>query len=149
MVAEANTIVIMGSTGDLARRKLIPALFQLGCKGRLPKGLRIAGFARPEYSDDQYREYMWESVQEFGQLAVRRDEWAQFARQLFYVGGDLGSPQDYIRLRQRVEELEDGNGTVNRLFYLSIAPRFFGTAVTNLGGRRPGKGGGRLAPGGD
>ena len=140
MVAEANTIVIMGSTGDLARRKLIPALFQLACKGRLPKGLRIAGFARPEYSDDQYREYMWESVQEFGQLAVRRDEWAQFARQLFYVGGDLGSPQDYIRLRQRVEELEDGNGTVNRLFYLSIAPRFFGTAVTNLGGAGLAKG---------
>ena len=53
-----TTIVIMGVTGDLARRKLLPALFQLGCKGRLPKGLRVVGFARRDYSDDQFREFM-------------------------------------------------------------------------------------------
>ena len=53
MTHENTVIVIFGGTGDLTRRKLVPALFQLGCKGRLPEGLRIIGFARPEYSDDQ------------------------------------------------------------------------------------------------
>ena len=92
MMAETNSIVIMGATGDLARRKILPALFQLGCKGRLPQKLRIVGFARPEFSDDQYREFMWAGVQEFSDLSVRTEEWSTFARQIFYVGGDLVSP---------------------------------------------------------
>ncbi len=74
MAEETTTIVIMGATGDLTQRKLLPALFQLGCKGRLPKDLRIVGFARREYSDDQFRELMWEGVREFGELAVRKGE---------------------------------------------------------------------------
>ena len=54
-MAEENTSpVILGATGDLARRKLLPALFQLACKGRLPEGLRIVGFARQQYSIDEY-----------------------------------------------------------------------------------------------
>ncbi len=133
MAEETTTIVIMGVTGDLARRKLLPALFQLGCKGRLPKGLRVVGFARRDYSDDQFREFMWDGVQEFGDLAVRRDEWAEFAQQLFYVGGNLDAPEDFIRLRQRLQEMEGGDGTANRLFYLSIGPQLFGTTVKNLG----------------
>ena len=123
----------MGATGDLAQRKLLPALFQLACKKRLPPGLSIVGFARPEYSDEQYREFMWRGVQEFSDLALRRDEWAMFARQLFYVGGDLDAAEDFTRLRQRLEEIEGDDGETNRLFYLSIAPRFFGTAVASLG----------------
>ena len=59
MAAETNTIVIMGGAGDLAKRKLLPALFQLMCKGRLPESLDVVGFGRTEYSDDQYRELMW------------------------------------------------------------------------------------------
>ena len=133
MAEETTTIVIMGVTGDLARRKLLPALFQLGCKGRLPEGLRVVGFARRDYSDDQFREFMWDGVQEFGDLAVRRDDWAIFARQLFYVGGNLDIPEDFIRLRQRLQEMEGSDGTANRLFYLSIGPQLFGTTVKNLG----------------
>ncbi len=133
MAEETTTIVIMGVTGDLARRKLLPALFQLGCKGRLPKGLRVVGFARRDYSDDQFREFMWDGVQEFGDLSVRRDEWAEFARQLFYVAGNLDAPEDFIRLRQRLQKMEGGDGAANRLFYLSIGPQFFGAAVKNLG----------------
>ena len=57
MAGESTTIVIFGGTGDLAQRKLLPALFQLACMGRLPEGLRILGFARGEYSDNAYREW--------------------------------------------------------------------------------------------
>ncbi len=131
MAEETTTIVIMGATGDLTQRKLLPALFQLGCKGRLPKALRIVGFARRDYSNDKFRELMWEGVQEFGELAVRREEWSTFAGNLFYIRGDVGVPEAFTHLQQRLEDME-GGGTANRLFYLSIAPQLFGTALQNL-----------------
>ena len=134
MAGETTTIVILGGTGDLARRKLLPALFQLGCKGRLPENLRIVGFSRQEYSDDRFRDLMGDGVRQFGDLALRREEWSMFAKNIFYVRGDLDEPEDYTRLRQRLDELEGSDGAGNRLFYLSIAPRFFGTAVRHLGG---------------
>ena len=133
MAEESTSIVILGATGDLARRKLLPALFQLACKERLPRGLRIVGFSRPEYTDEAYRELMWEGMQEFTDLAVRKDRWAKFSRGLSYLGGDFGAPKDFTRLRQRLEQMEGTGGKANRLFYLSIAPQFFGPAVKNMG----------------
>ena len=103
---ENSTIVIFGATGDLARRKLVPALFQLCCKGRLPEGLRIVGFSRSNYSDDQFRDLMWKGAREFGELAVRQDEWEMFARDLYYVSGDLRQADDIARLEQRLDALE-------------------------------------------
>ena len=94
MTPENTIIVILGGTGDLARRKLVPALFQLGCKERLPKGVRIVGFARPEYSDDQYRELMWNSIREFSELEVQKDQWTGFARNLYYISGNLTLPEE-------------------------------------------------------
>ena len=90
----------------MARGKLLPALFQLGCKGRLPSNLRIVGFARRELSDDGYRDLMRSSVREFGSLAQRTGEWADFAKTIFYVPGNLDVPEDYARLKSRLEELE-------------------------------------------
>ena len=133
MAAESATLVILGASGDLARRKLVPALFNLACKGRLPDGLRIVGLARSDYSDDQYRELTWKGAVEFGGLAERQDEWGAFARNLFYVRGDLNEAEDLSRLKRRLEEMETGNGPVNRLFFLSIAPQFYEPAVRNLG----------------
>ena len=130
---EPTTLVIFGGTGDLARRKLLPALFQLGCKDRLPENLKIIGFARQNLTDDNYRDLMGDSVREFGSLAHRTDEWAMFAKNIFFVPGDLDSPGDYAKLKSRLEFLEEGRQPANRLFYLSVAPRFFGPAVANLG----------------
>ena len=132
MADETTTIVIMGATGDLARRKLVPALFNLGCKRRLPERLRIIGFARSSYSDDQYREFMWKGVQEFGELVVRRQEWEMFARSLFYIDGDLSKTEDFARFKGRLEELEGNSQPANRLFFLSIAPHLYETAVKSL-----------------
>ena len=92
MAGQPTTIVIFGATGDLTRRKLIPALFQLACKGRLPDPLRIVGFGCWDYSDDRFREFMGEGVQEFGQLAGRTGEWGTFARSISYFQGDLETP---------------------------------------------------------
>lgn len=132
MAGEPTTIIIFGATGDLTRRKLLPALFQLACKGRLPDPLRIVGFGRQEYSDDRFRDYMGEGVREFGELASRTGEWDMFARNISYVRGDLETPEDYVRLKQWLDHSE-GSAGGNRLFYLSVAPRFFGIAIANLG----------------
>lgn len=133
MEEETTTIVIVGATGDLTRRKLLPALFNLACKGRLPSNLRVLGFARSKYSDDQFRDYMWRGVQEFGELAVRRDEWEMFARRLFYISGDLTHQEGFTELSERLERLEEGQRPANRLYYLSIAPSLYEASVGNLG----------------
>ncbi len=96
-------IVIFGASGDLAQRKLVPALFTLRCKGRLPDNVKIIGFSRSQMSDDQFRDFMWNAVQEFGDLAVRRDEWDMFAQSLFYVVGDLTEVEHFNRLKQRLK----------------------------------------------
>ena len=65
-MSETTTVVIAGATGDLTQRKLLPALFNLRCKGRLPENLNVIGFARRPLTDDGYREMMWDGVREFG-----------------------------------------------------------------------------------
>ena len=139
MAGEPTTIVIFGGSGDLAQRKLIPALFQLACKGRLPDKLCIVGSARQEFSDDSYRQLMGDAVREFADLAVRSDEWSMFAQSLFYVQGNMEVPEDYLSLKRRLDEIDGGAADANRLFYLSVAPRFFATAVQNLGASGLGK----------
>ena len=132
-MASVNTIVIMGATGDLARRKLLPALFQLACKRRLPENLRIVGFARSQYSDDAFRERMWNGIREFTNLSAQDDDWKVFAQSIHYVSGDLAVPEDCERLGERLAALESGHMPANRLFYLSIAPHLYGPAVEQIG----------------
>ena len=131
MAGATTSIVIFGGTGDLAQRKLLPALFQLACKGRLPESIRIVGVARGEQSDDSFRQLMEQGVRELGDLVPRIGEWSDFAKNLFFVRGDVDDPELYLRLKQRLGEIE--GASANRLFYLSVAPRFFGPAVENLG----------------
>ena len=102
---EPTSLVIFGGTGDLARRKLLPALFQLGCKGRLPDNLKIVGFARQNLTDNSYQDLIGASVREFGSLAPRTDEWTVFAKNIFFVPGDLDSPGDYAKLKSCLETL--------------------------------------------
>ena len=133
MPAETTTILIMGASGDLTHRRLLPALFDLSCKGRLPHNCNIVGLARSAYSDDEFRELMWKGVGESAELRARRDDWGTFSKRLFYHRGDLSVLEDMSHLKQRLEELETGGTTANRLFFLSIAPQLYHPAITNLG----------------
>ena len=140
---EVCTIVIFGASGDLTRRKLIPALFNLRCKGRLPPALRIVGSSRSAMSDEEFQASLWRGVQELGDLAARREEWDAFARDIFYVSGDLTSAADAELLLRRLEEIEGDSRPANRLFYLAVAPGLFQSAiggVTASGLARPGHG---------
>ena len=128
-----TTIVIAGATGDLAQRKLLPALYHLWIKGRLAPNVSIVGFARAVMTADEFREFMWRGIQEIGGLEPRREDWDAFSPRLNYFGGDLAKPDDVDVLRVHIEELEGGDAKANRLFYLSITPAIFDAAVSSLG----------------
>lgn len=125
-----TTIVIFGASGDLTRRKLGPALYRLHVKGRLPANTRIVGFARTEWQDAEFREYVCGGVREFG-TDFTESGWSAFAARLSYITGDLASTADFATLRAQLDTL-DGGGA-NRLYYLAIAPPFFPATVANLG----------------
>ena len=133
MPEEITTIVIIGASGDLTKRKLLPALFNLGLKKRLPNGLRIVGSARSDWSDDEFRDRMWDGVEEFGAFAHRRDDWSIFTKNVSYCRGDVSSLDGFAMLKEKLESLEKGYQPANRLFYLSIAPQLYETAIRNLG----------------
>ena len=129
--SQPTTIVIFGASGDLTRRKLVPALFSLCQKNRLPADLQIVGFARRPWDHDQYRALLCESVAQSANGAFDRAAWDSFARRVWYARGDLDNAEDYGKLRAFLSELEDG--PANRLFYLATAPEFFTTIVEQLG----------------
>ncbi|MCA9249331.1 MAG: glucose-6-phosphate dehydrogenase [Planctomycetales bacterium] len=127
-----HTFIIFGASGDLTSRKLIPALFRLHCKGRLPRDTQVVGFSRTEFSDVAWREELAGSTREF--LGDEFDEQAfrQFAESIYYQPGDLSSVDDVRRLKERLDGMEDGAGCT-RVFYLATAPRFYEPAVAHLG----------------
>ena len=133
MSQESTSIVIFGGTGDLAQRKLVPALFELAYRGRAPENLRIVCFARSDFTSESYREFMWNKVSEFRDLAAHKDAWGEFARRIHYIRGDLSDPEGLGVLKKGLQELDGGAGAPsNWLFYLSIAPWLFEPALRNM-----------------
>src|SRR5262249_40797353 len=118
-----TSIVIFGASGDLTHRKLVPALYQLYRKGRLPADACIVGFARRMLGHDEFRAAMRAGAQEFTGPAFDAATWERFAARLWYVAGDLGTPGDYERLHTFLREQEQG--PAQRLYYLATAPSFY------------------------
>ena len=125
------TIVIFGASGDLTRRKLLPALLNAYCKGRLPEGMRIVGFARRPWSRQDFRQQLRDGVLEFASEVFEPALWDSFADKLFYHRGNLDKRDDYAGLNRYLAELE--NGPANRLYYLATAPSFYSTIIEALG----------------
>lgn len=133
-IPEPQILIIFGASGDLTQRKLVPALYQMKLERRLPPELTIVGVARREWSHDFFREHMREGVEEFGGGLQSEELWKEFAQGLFYCPGDIDNPESYQQLKAFLEELDTQRGTRgNRVFYLSVAPRFFGEATQQLG----------------
>ncbi|HEX5708221.1 MAG TPA: glucose-6-phosphate dehydrogenase, partial [Pyrinomonadaceae bacterium] len=128
-------VVIFGATGDLARRKLIPALYRLVQERLLPAEFAVVGLARTDMTTEEFRERMREAVVEFTESETLDDEvWDSFASALYYLPADLRDPALYPTLKELLEQVERERGTEgNRLFYLSVAPELFADTVKNLG----------------
>ena len=82
-----TSIVIFGASGDLTQRKLVPSLFNLFRKGRMPKQFRIVGYGNTAFSDDQFRAHLEEGVRQFASFEYQPQEWANFAQALTYQQG--------------------------------------------------------------
>ena len=124
------SIVIFGATGDLNRRKLMPALFRLACDRKLPSAFSIIGTARSPLSQEDFRAKMGESVKQFQEDGpFDEDQWAGFVKNIHYVGGDLSDPALYKALSDKLTKL----GRPNVLHYLSIQPSFYPEVVERLG----------------
>lgn len=134
-VPEPQILVIFGASGDLTQRKLVPALYQMMRERRLPREFTLVGVARREWSHDFFREHMREGVEQFGSGLGSELLWEEFAKGLFYCPGDIDNPESYQRLKAFLSELDEQRRTRgNRVFYLSVAPKFFAEAIQQLGG---------------
>jgi glucose-6-phosphate 1-dehydrogenase len=126
------TVVIFGASGDLTARKLIPALFHLAGKGRLPEEARIVGVARSPLGDGQFRDMLAGAVREARPEDWQPQAWEEFARRLFYVPGDAARPGGLDGLVAWLQAHEAG-GAGRRLYYLAVAPDLYPGIVTGLG----------------
>jgi glucose-6-phosphate 1-dehydrogenase len=133
--AEPCAVVIFGASGDLARRKLIPALYRLVQERILPAEFAIVGLGRTAMTDDEFREKMKAAVVEFSESkAVDEEVWRSFAAGMQFIPSDINNPECYGVLAKKLEEVDRERGTQgNRLFYLSVAPEFYAKAVEQLG----------------
>src|ERR687890_1115407 len=132
--AEPCAVVIFGASGDLAKRKLIPAFYRLVQERMLPAEFAIVGLGRTPMSDDEFRGKMKESVVEFSESkSVDEDVWRSFAAGMRYLPSNINNPEDYKRLAELLSEVDRERGTQgNHLFYLSTAPEFYAEAVEQL-----------------
>jgi glucose-6-phosphate 1-dehydrogenase len=126
-------IVLFGATGDLVHRKLAPALFRLAREGQLPSDYAVVGFARRDWTDDRFRNELRQTLAA-GAGADFERLWPQFASHVTFVEGTFDDSAGFLRLKQRLDELEASHGTQgNRLFYLAVAPDYFAPIVKYLG----------------
>ncbi len=133
---EPNTVVIFGASGDLTKRKLVPALYNLGLERLLPNNFAIVGFARRPIPHDDFRKQMLEGINAFSRNRPAQPEvWDNFAQGLFYSPGNFDDPAAYQQLKTLLDQLDKDRGIAgNRLFYLATAPEYFPVIIQQLGG---------------
>ncbi|MCC7070280.1 MAG: glucose-6-phosphate dehydrogenase [Deltaproteobacteria bacterium] len=130
---EPCTVVIFGASGDLTKRKLVPALFSLFTERLLPPSFAVVGYARKAMSDDDFRAEMHEWCKKFARHKPTDDQWARFAPCLSYQTGDYEDPEAYAGLKARLAAIDTERGiSGNRIFYLSTPPATFPIAVQRL-----------------
>jgi glucose-6-phosphate 1-dehydrogenase len=126
-------MVIFGVTGDLARKKLMPAVYDLANRGLLPPGFSLVGFARRDWADQDFAQVVHDAVKEHARTEFREEVWQQLAEGFRFVPGNFDDDRAFDQLRQTIEDLDQVRGTRgNHAFYLSIPPRFFGDVIGQL-----------------
>ena len=132
-IAGPSALVIFGVTGDLSRKKLMPAVYDLANRGLLPAGFGLVGFARREWKDQDFEKVVHDSVREFARTAWSEDVWAQLRKGIRFVAGDFDDDAAFDQLKDTIAELDEQRGTGgNHAFYLSIPPRAFPQVTKQL-----------------
>lgn len=130
--ADPCVVVIFGATGDLMRRKLAPALFDLCRLGCLDQ-VRILGVGRQAMSDDEFRKQVREALEKSDKVDELTDEhWRDFAKRISYTSGELADEQTYKTITSCLEDLAANGASRNRIFYLATPPSIFTTIIEGL-----------------
>ena len=131
-----SSLVIFGASGDLTKRKLIPAVYSLFRQGLQPEKFSVVGFARRPQTDAGFAEAMRQGIESLAPEKTAdepKDLWARFAARLFYHRGEFHEPKDYQSLRERLEGIAKKDGVPgNYIFYLATQPDFFGPIAERL-----------------
>jgi len=128
------TIVIFGASGDLTKRKLLPALYNLMSLGLLPEKFAVIGVAFSDGTDESYRATCGTNIRQFATRPVDDALWAEFEKRIYYVQGDFKDPELFKRLETKLGEAQSAwNLPENVLFYLAVSPTFFSTVAAQLG----------------
>ena len=132
-IAGPSALVIFGVTGDLSRKKLMPAVYDLANRGLLPPGFALVGFARRDWEDQDFAKVVYDAVKEHSRTEFREETWQQLLQGIRFVQGTFDDPASFARLRETVETLDVERGTMgNHAFYLSIPPKDFPTVARQL-----------------
>ncbi|MGY2703410.1 glucose-6-phosphate dehydrogenase [Nocardioides sp. HB32] len=126
-------MVLFGVTGDLSRKKIMPAIYDLANRGLLPPGFSLVGFARRDWADQDFAQIVHDSVKAHARTEFREEVWKQLAEGFRFVSGDFDDDHAFEHLRRTIDELDELRGTRgNHAFYLAIPPGFFGNVVGQL-----------------
>src|ERR1700676_1511460 len=134
-VTEPCTVVLFGASGDLAKRKVIPAMYDLAIHNSLGARYAIVGFARSPMTDDAFRQTAGDAAKTISEVGpIDPKQWSDFASRLYYHTGDYGNPAAYTALAARLKELSEKNDLGgNRLFYLSTPPEVYFDIIDQIG----------------
>jgi len=132
---EPVSIVLFGASGDLAKRKVIPAMFDLAQHNGLGERYVITGFARTAMTDESFRTTLGEAAKTISEVGpIDPAKWEEFASNLHYCAGDYSDPEAYKRLAQQLDQIDQQRNLCgNRLFYLSTPPEVYQSIIENLG----------------
>jgi len=130
----ACVLTIFGASGDLTKRKLIPALYNLALEKRLPERFAVVGYARSEMSHEEFRQKMHETVSKFSRTGLKEESvWQQFASALYYVQGSYEGLEGYQKLKQFIDGFDRGSRVPPvRVFYLATPPELYGSVVQQI-----------------
>ncbi len=132
-VAGPCVLVMFGVTGDLARKKLMPAIYDLANRGLLPPGFSFVGFARRDWENEDFAQLTYEAVKEYARTPFRDAVWQQLSEGVRFVSGSFDNDAAFDELADTVRQLDAERGTGgNYAFYLSIPPGQFPTVVRQL-----------------
>ncbi len=132
-VAQPCTLVIFGGGGDLSKRKLLPAMYNQALEGALPANFALLGVASQPMDDAGYRAFAREGIEAYSRRPLDEQHWPDFEHLLHYESGSFEDPQTYVRIKQRLQQIEPEFGIPgNRVFYLAIPPALIETCVRNL-----------------
>ncbi|MFD1713545.1 glucose-6-phosphate dehydrogenase [Amnibacterium flavum] len=132
-IAGPSSLVIFGVTGDLSRKKLMPAVYDLANRGLLPPGFALVGFARRDWEDQDFEKVVYDAVKQYARTPFDDDVWKQLAQGIRFVSGTFDDDASFEELHRVITQLDEERGTGgNHAFYLSIPPKSFPIVTEQL-----------------